>query len=70
MMLDSVKQYVIKNVGVTHKFIYKGSRNQIEEFYGKIKDIYPMIFTIVSSDNKIKAFSYSDILISNLKIVL
>ena len=70
MMLDSVKQYIIKNVGIKHKFAYKGSRNQIEEFYGEIRDIYPRIFTIVSSDNKIKSFSYSDILISNLKIFL
>lgn len=70
MMLDSIKQYVIENVGLQHKFIYKGSRNQVEEFYGRIKDIYPKIFTIILSDNKIKAFSYSDILVSNLKIIL
>ena len=70
MMLDSIKQYVIENVGLQHKFIYKGSRNQVEEFYGRIKDIYPKIFTIILSDNKIKAFSYSDILVSNLKIIV
>lgn len=70
MMLDSVKQYVIENVGLDHKFVYKGSRNQIEEFCGKIKDVYPKIFTIVLSDNRIKSFSYSDILVSNLKIIL
>ena len=68
MMLDGVKEYVLKNVGVKHKFVYKGSRNQTDEFYGTIKDTYPKVFTVLSVDNKIRSFSYSDILISNLRI--
>lgn len=70
MMLDRVKQYIAKNVGIEHKFVYKGSRNQNEEFFGRINSIYPNVFTILLKNNSIKSFSYSDVLIAHLKIIL
>ena len=48
-------------------FKLNGSRNQIEEFDGKITEIYNYIF-IVETNNTKKSFSYSDILIENLEI--
>ena len=67
-MIENVKQYILKNVGVQHKFVYKGVRNQVDEFEGTIKDLYPNIFTVILVDGSLKSFAYSDILVSNLKI--
>ena len=48
-------------------FRYNGSRNQIEEFIGYIDKLYPNVFTIKLVDsNRIKSFSYNDVLIHKL----
>ena len=69
MTLDKVKEEVIRNKGVLKTFKFKGARNQLLEFDGVITDTYPAIFTIRLSDNQIKSFSYSDVLIENLRIM-
>lgn len=69
MTLDKVKEVVFENKGLVKSFVFKGARNQIDEFNGVITDMYPAIFTITLDDNKVKSFSYSDILIENLKII-
>ncbi len=69
MTLDKVREVVLENKGVVRSFVFKGARNQIDEFDGVITDMYPAIFTITLDDNKVKSFSYSDILIDNLKII-
>lgn len=48
-------------------FKINGSRNQIEEFDGKIIETYNYIF-IIETNNIKKSFTYSDILIENLEI--
>ncbi len=48
-------------------FKINGSRNQIEEFDGRIVETYNYIF-IIETNNTKKSFSYSDILIENLEI--
>ena len=52
-----------------HHFLYKGSRNQNEDFQGIITKMFPAIFIIELPNSVIKAFCYSDLLIGNLKIV-
>ena len=47
-------------------FKYNGSRNQIEEFIGYIDKVYSNVFTIKLDDNRIKTFSYNDVLIHKL----
>ncbi|MBQ2639599.1 MAG: Veg family protein [Bacilli bacterium] len=69
MTIDKVKKIVLENKNKKKKFIYKGTRNQIDEFIGTINETYPVIFTIKLEDNSIKSYSYSDILIGNLKII-
>jgi uncharacterized protein Veg len=51
------------------KFIYNGSRNQKEVFYGTIKSLYPAIFLIRLDDGSSRSFSYNDVIINNLKIL-
>lgn len=69
MMIEKIRNKIIENVGVKHKFRFNGARNQIEEFDGVISKTYPAIFTILSDDNVIKSFSYSDVLTNNIEII-
>ena len=67
--MNKIKNKVKENVGIKHKFIFNGSRNQIEEFEGVINKTYNKVFTILVNDNTLKSFSYSDVLTNNLEIV-
>ena len=68
-MISKIKNDLINKKGKLLKFRYNGSRNQIDEFEGIIVGVYDFIFTIKTSDkDKIKSFSYSDILINSLEI--
>ena len=69
MNLDIAKNKVREMLGLHLKFIYRGVRNQIEEFEGKIVDCYPRIFIVETDDNIIKSFTYSDYIIKNIKII-
>ncbi len=71
MMIEKVKEMVKENIGQIHSFRFKGSRNQIDEFDGIITDLYQAIFIIhvVGNEDKVKSFSYSDILTENLEIL-
>lgn len=69
MMIDNIKKVVKENQGVECSFRFHGSRNQVDEFHGVIVDLYPAIFTIETENNKIKTFSYSDILTQSLEIL-
>jgi uncharacterized protein Veg len=68
MNKNTAKSFVFNNLNVRHKFIYKGMRNQNEEFYGVICNMYPAIFLIKLDDGSIKSFSYNDIIINNIII--
>lgn len=62
----------IENIqGQKFKFIFNGSRNQTEKFYGTIIETFPSIFLIKTNDinKKIKSFSYNDIISSHLQII-
>ena len=69
MNLDAVKTRVKSYLGEHHRFIYKGVRNQIEEFDGVITKCYPSIFIIETDNHVIKSFTYNDFIIRNIKIV-
>ena len=69
MNLDTVKNKIKSYLGIHHKFIYRGARNQIEEFEGIIVNCYPHIFIIKTDDNYIKSFTYNDFIIRNIKII-
>ena len=68
-MISKIKDNLESKKGKNLHFKFNGARNQIEEFNGSIEDMYNFIFTIKTYDNKIKSFTYSDILIENLEII-
>ncbi len=69
MNLDTARNKVKSYLGIHLKFIYKGARNQIEEFEGKIINCYKSIFIIETDNHGIKSFTYSDFIIKNIKIL-
>ena len=69
MNLDYAKNKVKEELGINHKFIYRGARNQMDEFEGKIIKCFPSIFIIETRDNVIKSFTYNDFIIKNIKIL-
>ena len=69
MNLDTAKNKINEKVGLHLKFIYKGARNQIEEFEGKIVKCYPHIFMIETDEHIVKTFNYNDFIIKNIKII-
>lgn len=70
MNIDKIREYIKSNKGNTFAFKFKGARNQVDEFIGKIIESYNSIFTVKDSNKKgrIKSYSYNDILISNLEM--
>lgn len=67
-MINKIKETLANKQGQLLKFRYNGSRNQIDEFEGIIDGLYNYIFTIKTTDNKTKSFTYSDVLINHLEI--
>ena len=69
MNIADIKSFVLKYKDKNAKFKFNGARNQTEDFEGKIIGVYKNIFIIESvTDNRIKSFSYSDVLVNNLQI--
>lgn len=68
-MIGKIKDNLKDKKGKNLHFKFNGARNQIEEFNGSIENMYNFIFTIKTDDNKIKSFTYSDILIETLEII-
>lgn len=75
MNIDKIKSRVADCKGKTLNFRFNGSRNQTEEFSGKIVEIYDYIFIVSIIDkktnvkNSYKSFSYSDVLIKKLVVL-
>lgn len=69
MIINKIKERISNDIGVRHKFVFHGSRNQNEEFFGIVSKIFPAIFTIELDNGQIRTYSYNDVLISNLEIL-
>ena len=69
MNIDAIKISMTKYLGKKHTFIYTSSRGLYEKFDGMLIHLYPRIFTIKTSSGSIKAFTYSDFAVKNLKII-
>ena len=60
MNLIIAKKRIENQLNVFHTFQYKGSRNQVDEFSGKIIYCFSSIFLILTNNNHYKCFSYND----------
>lgn len=69
-MITKIKENLEKEKGKYLHFKFNGARNQIEEFDGYIENTYNYVFTIkLNNENRVKSFTYTDILIDNLEII-
>lgn len=69
MTIDKIRNDLNNKLNDQFHFIYNGARNQIEEFEGKIVNLYNYVFIVKVDDTEIKkSFSYTDILIGNLVV--
>lgn len=67
--IEKIKEDMEKKKGEKLHFHFKGSRGQVDDFDGVITDTFKGVFLVKSiSDDRVKSFSYSDILIDNLTI--
>lgn len=66
-MVSDIKKELSKNIGKKVRITVYGMRNRKEVVIGNIKEVYPNIFTVSSRDIS-KSFSYSDVLIGDIKI--
>ena len=69
-MISKIKKKLSNEIGKELHFKFNGARNQTEEFDGYIENTYNFIFTIktIGEKERIKSFSYSDVLTLNLEI--
>lgn len=67
MNIEKIRKNVKKRKGEVMHFCFRGSRGQVDEFQGVITDTFKGIFLVQSiTDDRVKSYSYSDILIENL----
>ena len=70
MNIDMIRSYIYKRKGKLLNFRYNTGRGQFDNFSGIITNVYKGIFVVESiTDNRVKSFTYSDVLIKNLLIL-
>lgn len=68
--IDYVKRKVSALSGKEFKFVVNHGRNKVETFYGRVRDVYPAIFTVQPDDgSELQSFSYHDILTHNVRFL-
>lgn len=67
MNIEKIRENVQRRKGEKLHFCFRGSRGQMDEFHGVITDTFKGVFLVQSfEDDRVKSYSYSDILIENL----
>ena len=67
MNINIVKDELKKHLNEQVLIKAHGMRNKVSYYEGKLKTLYPNIFTI-EFDNKEKSFSYADLITGEIKI--
>lgn len=64
--LDEIKLKISNLKGQNVKMSINRGRKKIESLTAMIKDVYPSVFTIKTSDEKLQTFSYFDVMCGNV----
>ena len=64
--LDEIKLKISNLKGQNVKMSINRKRKKIESLTAIIKDVYPSVFTIKTSDEKLQTFSYFDVMCGNV----
>jgi len=65
-MIDRIKKELSEHEYIHIK--YDLGRNKYEEYEVKIENLYNRVFTVKLKDNRLKSFSYNDIITKTIKI--
>ena len=69
MNIEKIRENINQMKGETRHCRFRGTRGQIDEFDGIITDTFKGVFLVKSiREDRVKSYSYSDILIENLTI--
>ena len=70
-MRQKLRDQISSKRGKRLHFKYNGARNQNEDFFGYIDQVYSNVFTIRLEDREgfCKTFSYNDVLTETLEIM-
>lgn len=64
--LDDIKMKISGMKGRSVQMKINRGRKKIESVTAVVKDVYPSVFTIKTSDEKLQTFSYFDVLCGNV----
>ena len=64
--LDEIKLKINALKGQNVEMRINRGRKKIESLKATIKDVYPSVFTIKTSDDKLQTFSYFDVMCGNV----
>ena len=64
--LDEIKTKITSLKGQSVNMSINRGRKKIELVTATIKDVYPSVFTIFTTDKKIQTFSYFDVMCGNI----
>lgn len=67
MNINSIKNVIQDNIGKSVQIVVYGMRNKRETYVGKIKTVFPNIFSI-QMDVGEKTFPYADVCTGDIKI--
>lgn len=69
MKVEEVKEKLHEHLGEKALIKYNLGRNKYEEYQVKIKKLYNHVFLVeLKEGNKVKSFSYSDVIMKTIKI--
>ena len=65
---ETIKNFLLPHIGKNVIIKYNLGRNKYETFKAQIISVYNCLFLVKLSNNTVKSFSFSDIIIKKIKI--
>ena len=69
LTLEQIKSQIISLKGSEVAMNINRGRKRFDKLNGIIKDVYPSVFTVASTENQIQTFSYYDVLCGNVVFI-
>ncbi len=68
MTIVDIRRNLNDKVGDDVKIVCNGSRNRVDEYRGRITEIYNYIFIVKLDSDEVKSFCYSDVLTKTIQL--
>ena len=67
MTIEKIRKNIHNNMGNVAVITYNEGRNKIQEYEGRVIEVYQNIFVIMDNNNK-RSFSYYDVLTDTTRV--